>query len=106
MESWWFLRVVVFAGWLNDITVDGSNSFYLHPYLGKISNLTDIFQMGWNHQLVMVQKSQTTTWNVSPNPVNNAINYQPQLVNARVLNHQQYVMLTFVSTSEQGELSY
>ena len=41
-----FLRVVVFAGWLNDITVDGSNSFYLHPYLGKISNLTDIFQMG------------------------------------------------------------
>ena len=36
--------------------------------------------------------------------VNNAINYQPQLVNARVLNHQQYVMLTFVSTSEQVEL--
>ena len=23
----------------------------LHPYLGKISNLTNIFQMGWNHQL-------------------------------------------------------
>ena len=27
-----------------------SNSFYVHPYLGKIPILTDIFQMGWNHQ--------------------------------------------------------
>ena len=27
-----------------------SNIFYFHPYLGKISNLTYIFQMGWNHQ--------------------------------------------------------
>ena len=25
---------------------------YFHPYLGKWSNLTNIFQMGWNHQLV------------------------------------------------------
>ena len=23
-----------------------------HPYLGKISNLTNIFQMGWNDHLV------------------------------------------------------
>ena len=28
-----------------------SKSFYFHPYLGKIPNLTNIFQMGWNHQL-------------------------------------------------------
>ena len=28
-----------------------SNVFYVHPYLAKISNLTNIFQMGWNHQL-------------------------------------------------------
>ena len=28
--------------------------FYFHPYLGKISNLTHIFQMAWNHQLVVV----------------------------------------------------
>ena len=28
-----------------------SNIFYLHPYLGKWSNLTNFFQMGWNHQL-------------------------------------------------------
>ncbi len=29
------------------------NSFYFHPYLEKISNLTNIFEMGWNHQPVM-----------------------------------------------------
>ena len=28
-----------------------SNIFYFHPYLGKWSNLTNIFRMGWNHQL-------------------------------------------------------
>ena len=28
-----------------------SNIFYFHPYLGKWSKLTNIFQMGWNHQL-------------------------------------------------------
>ena len=27
-------------------------SFYLKAYLGKWSNLTNIFQMAWNHQLV------------------------------------------------------
>ena len=33
-----------------------SNIFYFHPYLGKWSNLTNIFQMGWNHQLAQVYK--------------------------------------------------
>ena len=28
--------------------------FYFHPYLGKIPILTNIFQMGWNHQLVLL----------------------------------------------------
>ena len=28
-----------------------SNFFYFHPYLGKWFNLTNIFQMGWNHEL-------------------------------------------------------
>ena len=28
-----------------------SNIFYFHPYLGKIPILSNIFQMGWNHQL-------------------------------------------------------
>ena len=35
--------------WLGGET---SNIFYFHPYLGKIPILTNIFQMGWNHQLV------------------------------------------------------
>ena len=29
-----------------------SNIFYFHPYLGKLPILTNIFQTGWNHQLV------------------------------------------------------
>ena len=29
-----------------------SNIFYFHPCLGKIPILTNIFRMGWNHQLV------------------------------------------------------
>ena len=28
-----------------------SNMFYFHHYLGKWSNLTNIFQLGWNHHL-------------------------------------------------------
>ena len=31
-----------------------SNMFYFHPYLGKIPMLTNIFQRGWNHQLVIL----------------------------------------------------
>ena len=27
------------------------NIFYVHPYLGRIPILTNIFQVGWNHQL-------------------------------------------------------
>ena len=31
-----------------------SNIFYIHPYLGKIPILANIFQMGWfNHQPVI-----------------------------------------------------
>ena len=29
----------------------GFKYFYVHSYLGKWSNLTNMFQMGWNHQL-------------------------------------------------------
>ena len=29
----------------------GFKYFYFHPYSGKISNFTNIFQSGWNHQL-------------------------------------------------------
>ena len=30
-----------------------SHSFYFHSYLGTWSNLTSIFEVGWNHQLVL-----------------------------------------------------
>ena len=28
--------------------------FYFHPFLGKIPILTNIFQLGWNHQPVIL----------------------------------------------------
>ena len=28
--------------------------FFFHPHLGKTPSLTDIFQMGWNHQPVLI----------------------------------------------------
>ena len=36
-----------------------SNIFYFHPYLGKWSHLTNIFQMGWNHQLEHIKMYHT-----------------------------------------------
>ena len=48
-----------------------SNIFCFHPYFGKIPNLTNIFQMGWNHHLVLIpvperfqysQCSSPSTW--------------------------------------------
>ena len=38
-ESRWWFQFFLFS--------------YFHPYWGKIPILTNIFQMGWNHQLVM-----------------------------------------------------
>ena len=34
----------------NEILGGGFKYFYFDPYLGKITILTNIFQMGWNHQ--------------------------------------------------------
>ena len=36
LSRWWFQTI-----------------FYFHPYLGKWSNLTNIFKIDWNHQLVI-----------------------------------------------------
>ena len=33
----------------------GFKTFFFHLYLGKIPILTNIFQLGWNHQLVVVE---------------------------------------------------
>ncbi len=38
----------------NCVWVVVSNIVYFHPYLGKIPILTNIFQLGWNHQLGVV----------------------------------------------------
>ena len=47
-----------------------SKIFYVHPYLGKWSKLTNIFQLGWfNHQLENV-----------PHPRGNTLLYNQQLV--------------------------
>ena len=40
--GWWELAINLLGG--------GFTYVYFHPYLGKVSNLTNIFQMGWNHQ--------------------------------------------------------
>ena len=45
---WEFWVEMILITWLGG---GNSNMFYFHPYLGKWSNLTNIFQMGWNHQL-------------------------------------------------------
>ena len=37
----------------------------VHPYLGKWANLTNIFQMGWNHQLVNHYKDPYETPSIS-----------------------------------------
>ncbi len=44
---WIWRKIFQPLGW-----VVVSNIFYFHPYLGKIPILTNIFQRGWNHQLV------------------------------------------------------
>ena len=46
------LNIVRLPQWLiNGLTLGGGFKYiFLKPYLGKIPILTDIFQMGWNHQ--------------------------------------------------------
>ncbi len=40
----------------------GFKHFFFHPYLGKWSNLTNIFQLAWNHQLaIQLRRSLSTT---------------------------------------------
>ena len=46
----------------------GFKYIFFHPYLGKISNLTNIFQMGWNHQPVYLHLQRTPK---KPSPTSN-----------------------------------
>ena len=43
----------VFRNSIGDLGGGNSSIFYFHPYLGKIPILTNIFQRGWKHQLVI-----------------------------------------------------
>ena len=36
--------------------------FYFHPYLGRWSNLTNMFQLGWNHQLEKCENILPKIW--------------------------------------------
>ena len=51
----WYWVEVEFT-WKIYLAGGNLNIFYFHPYLGKWSNLTNIFQVGWNHQLVFLFK--------------------------------------------------
>ena len=57
----------------NETNLDGGNSniFNFYPNLGKMPILTNIFQMGWNHQPVMkgdlpLRLDQIQSWTVVP----------------------------------------
>ena len=53
-QFWWLLLYIqTTSGWWFQV----SNIFYFHPYLGKWSKLTHIFQMGWNYQLDIIWES-------------------------------------------------
>ena len=47
-----------------------SNIFYVHSYLGKIPILTNIFQMGWNHQLDIFNLPMDPSWEKKPSFAN------------------------------------
>ena len=57
---------------LRNLYPAGFKYFYVHPYLGKMSNLTNIFQMGWfNHQPDIKKISRTSpSWKL-PHVVSN-----------------------------------
>ena len=53
--------------------------FYVHPYLGKIPILTNIFQMGWNHppEIIHTRWFKVTFWSPSwrsLNPLKGSLN--------------------------------
>ena len=52
------------ADWLTELNwVVVSNIFYFHPYLGKWSNFTHTFHMGWfNHQLLKFSAINSSTF--------------------------------------------
>ena len=61
-----------------------SNILYFHPYLGKIPILTNIFQMGWNHQLFFLYQTwwvfkitvqRSSSWAMGWRDLNDVLSY-------------------------------
>ena len=52
LDKTWCAHWVVLHSWLGG----GFKYLLFHPYLGKNSNLTNIFQLGWNHHLDEVHR--------------------------------------------------
>ena len=50
-SGWWQLKYVLFLSLFGEMIQ--FDQYLFHPYLGKWFNLTNIFKMGWNHQLVI-----------------------------------------------------
>ena len=82
------LMVQKSSGWWFQIFFNFHN---FHPYLGKWSNLTSIFQRGWNHQLVllMVQKSCICIGCKGKYPIHYRVSYMSAGC-LGFLNQQQY----------------
>ena len=84
--------------WSNRTTL---HIFYFHPYLGKLSNLTNIFQMGWNHQPVIpgLGLMFPCSWCISHSPGwsnrSNPVNHGPCMCRS-----QQPVMPTHVGAQD------
>ena len=64
VEDWWVLDRWLMRYPTKNWVVVVSNMFHFHPYLGKWSNLTNVFQMGWfNHQLESCGFLGLNRWN-------------------------------------------
>ena len=76
-----------------------SNIFYFHPYLGKISNLTNIFQRGWNHKLVLqVMNPQLKVTEIEHHKLSKMFGCCPTQ-DSRYSSHQEDDMKQFWSVS-------
>ena len=57
------MQWLMYESWVMNLSFLGCvlKHFYLYHYLGKIPILTNLFQMGWDHQLVFTICQSTAT---------------------------------------------
>ena len=104
LVGWWSPRHHHNRHWWHDIGSDPARKSHRKGNM-EVDFRRDLWFSQWFHNrafrdfrvypkkimLLMVQKSQTATERMYKIPnVNNGISYQPQLVTAGFLNHQQY----------------